>query len=155
MQIPIIDKLANKIKGKITGTSKRSQPTMIITQDGRVVSVDMDVETGYYIDHDKRRAFLAVRENLLPMKDGNGYCAFFFEGDAAPINLGPRTKAIREKFASSIKEIQREARANGMHAVTVQLSKDKMVEIIRQILLIFAILTAAVLAISVVVYWFV
>ena len=155
MNIPIIDKLANKIKGRITGTSKRSQQVMIITQDGRVVNVDMDVETGYYIDHDKRVAFLAVRENLLPMKDGSGYCAFFFEGDAAPINLGPRTKAIREKFASSIKDIEREERANGMHAVSVQLSKDKMLETIKQILLIFAILTAAVVALSIVIYWFI
>ena len=92
---------------------------------------------------------------LLPMKDGSGYCAFFFEGDAAPINLGPRTKAIREKFAASIKDIEREERANGMHAVSVQLSKDKMLETIKQILLIFAILTAAVVALSIVIYWFV
>ena len=155
MQLFFLNKIANKIKGRITGTSKRSQRAMIITQDGRIVDVDMDVETGYYIDHDKRRAFLAVRENLLPMKDGTGYCAFFFEGDAAPINLGPRTKAIRDKFAASIKDIEREERANGMHAVSVQLSKDKMLETIKQILLIFAILTAAVVALSIVIYWFV
>ena len=150
----LLTKLAYKIKGRMTGTSTRKQRVMIITQDGRVVDIDMDVETGYYIDHNTRRAFLASRENLLPMKNEDSYCAFFFEGDAAPINLGARTKTIRDKFAASIKDIEREERANGMHAVSIQLSKDKMVESIKQILLIFAILTASVVAISIVIYWF-
>lgn len=154
MKIKAITDLRNSIRGKITGTNIRAQKAFLITDDGRVVEKTLGVENGYFVQDSTCKAFLIDRDCLLPVEGEDGYVAVYFESDAAPINFGARTAAIRKKFYNNIKAIGIESRKYYCQKIIRDNNRNKMLQTVRQILLIFTILTVAVILLSIVISWF-
>lgn len=127
--------------------SKRIQPTLICTEDGRIIEQHLAVQKGYLVHTDTHQAWGLFPGSLILQKDTRVMYAILDERDAAPMCI--QGKGITPKTIKSlISDIAKEARKQTQYEIQDGQNKDKIADAIRLAITISAILLVVVVIIS-------